>query len=143
MSELGPEPHPRRQSGLLIAIGVVVIVAIAAGLEWMQSDRTGSSSTTAAASPTTVAQNSAPTVPSDEIAKSLDQLRQQVKVLDAARQDLSQQLDATKRQLSETQGDLKLLSQQLGSISERFDGFSASRASARNGADPSQAKRTK
>ena len=44
-------------------IGVVVIIAIAAGLEWMQSDRTGSSSTTAAAPPTSPRSKSAASRP--------------------------------------------------------------------------------
>ncbi|MGE5396707.1 MAG: hypothetical protein ACM3MK_04130, partial [Chitinophagales bacterium] len=116
---------PRRRNEIIIAIVLVVVVAIAAGLAWTLSDRIGSSSTTAAVRPTptqnpprTVAENPPPAAPSGETLKSIDQLRQQVKDLDAARQDLSQkvkdldaarhdllqQLDATKRQLSETQG---------------------------------------
>jgi septal ring factor EnvC (AmiA/AmiB activator) len=140
MSELAPEPRPRGQTGLLIATVLVIIVAIVAGLVWKQTrDRTGPGSTTAAAPQTTPAQDRSTTVAQNAQAanssdKSLEQLRQQVKDLETARQDLSQKVDATKQQLSQNEGDIKLLSQQLGALSERVDGLSGSRASMPNGA---------
>jgi len=77
------------------------------------------------------------------MAKSLDELQQQVKDLEAARQALAQQLDGTKRQLSEAEGDIKLMSQQLGALSERVDGLSGSRASTTRGIDSNQRRRAK
>ena len=147
MSEIAPGHRPRGQTGLLMVIVLLIVFAIAAGLAWTLLDRSGSSSTTANVpltmpsgnSPRTVAQNPPSVAPSDEMAKSVGQLRQQMKDLDAARQDLSQQLDATKRQLSESQGDIKLLSEQLGALSQRVDALSSSRASIPN----ANAKRAK
>ena len=137
MSEFAPERRPHRRPGLLIAAGLVVVIATGAGLAWMQSDRALSNTTTAASPPQTsaqtprpgLAQSAPPVTPSDEPRAPLDQLKQQVNELDTDGKNLAQQLDATKRQLSETQGDLKLLSEQLGSLSERLDSLSASRAS--------------
>jgi chromosome segregation ATPase len=151
MSELAPEPRPRRRSGLLIAIGLVAIVAIGASVVWMQSYRALSNTTTEADPPQApeqtrqarIAQSPPQVAPSDDTLKSFDQLRQQVNDLDADRKDLSQQLDTTKRQLAETQGDLKLLSEQLGSLSERLDSLSASRASMPAGVDADQRKGAK
>ncbi len=148
MSELGPEPRPRGQTGLLVATVLVIVIAIAAGLVWKQTrDRASPSSTTTAASSTpsqngstTVAQSPQVTSSPD---KSLEQLREQVKDLEAARQDLSRQLDAAKRQLSENDGDIKLLSQQLGALSERVDGLSGSRASIPGGIEAGRRKRSK
>ncbi len=135
MSDLTPETRTRGQTGLLIATVIVIVVAIVAGLLWKQTrDRNGQGSTTTAASQTAPAQNRSTTVSQNTQATgssdaSLDQLRAQVKELEAARQSLAQQLEATKQQLSEHDGDIKLLSQQLGGLSERVDGLSGSRAS--------------
>ncbi len=149
MNELGPEPRPRGQTGLLVATALVIVIAIAAGLVWKQTrDRANPSSTTTAASQSTPSQNGSTTVAQSTQATSspdtsLEQLREQVKDLEAARQDLSQQLDATKRQLSANDGDIKLLSQQLGALSERVDGLSGSRASIPGGIEAGRRKRSK
>ncbi len=136
MSDLTPETRPPGQTGLLIATVIVIVVAIAAGLVWKQArDRNGPGSTTTAASQAAPAQNGSTTTVSQNTQRagssdpSLEQLKDQVKDLEAARQSLSQQLDATRQQLSEHEGDIKLLSQQLGGLSERVDGLSGSRAS--------------
>ena len=133
MSALTPETRP--PTGLLIATVLVIVVAIAAGLVWKQArDRNGPGSTRTAASQAAPAQNGSTTVSQNtqragSSDTSLEQLKDQVKDLEAARQSLSQQLDATRQQLSEHEGDIKLLSQQLGGLSERVDGLSGSRAS--------------
>ena len=141
MSDLTPETRPRGQTGLLIATVLVIVVAIAAGLVWKQTrDRNGPGSTTTAASQTAPAQNGSTTASQNtqragSSDTSLEQLKDQVKDLEAARQSLAQELDATRQQLREHEGDIKLLSQQLGGLSERVDGLSGSRASmARGGA---------
>ena len=147
MSDLTPETRPRGQTGLLIATVLVIVVAIVAGLVWKQTrDRSGPGSTTAASQTapaqnrsTTVSQNTQGSGSSDT---SLDQLKEQVKDLEAARQSLAQQLDATKQQLSQDEGDIKLLSQQLGGLSERVDGLSGSRASMPRGEGASRRKRS-
>lgn len=148
MSDLTPETRPRGQTGLLIATVLVIVVAIVAGLVWKQTrDRSGPGSTTTAASQTAPAQNRSTTVSqntqgSGSSDTSLEQLKEQVKDLEAARQSLAQQLDATKQQLSQDEGDIKLLSQQLGGLSERVDGLSGSRASMPRGEGASRRKRS-
>jgi uncharacterized protein HemX len=155
MTEM-PQGRSARTASILAAIAIILAIGAGTAL-WIQNQHdqtTASSSSTLASSKDTagqgpartVAQNtaSAPIAASDETAKSIEELKQKVQDLDAARQNQAQQLDATKQQLNEAQGDLKLLSQQVGAISARLNDLSNSAAAMpSNGAETKSSKRTK
>jgi chromosome segregation ATPase len=65
--------------------------------------------------------------------QALNELQQSVKGLQASQQHITDQLEVIQRQLASEQGERKLLSEQVGALSGRVDGLSASATSVTTG----------
>jgi Tfp pilus assembly protein FimV len=70
---------------------------------------------------------------SDDTMRSLNELQQSVRGLQASQQQMADQLELIQRQLASEQGERKMLSEQVGALSGRVDGLSTPATSVTTG----------
>ena len=123
---------------------VLTLILVAGGIGAFALWRSSETPTTQA-----VAQSPAPSVNKTAVPEqstaSINALKDAVARFDASLQQVSDELADLKRQLAREQGERKLLTDQLGSLSSRVDSLAASAASRADtiASEPSQKKRAK
>jgi hypothetical protein len=127
----------------LLAI-VLTLILFAGGIGAFALWRSSETPTTQA-----VAQSPAPPAPQtaapEQSTASINALKESVAGLEASRKQLSDEIVDLKRQLAAEQGERKMLTEQLGSLSSRVDSLAAPVASRADtvASEPSQKKRAK
>jgi TolA-binding protein len=116
--------------GLLLAV-----VGIGAVVFWANYRQLSAPSSMTTAQP--AAQPQAPSPPRaeafDDTMRSLNDLQQLVRGLQASQQQMADQLELIQRQLASEQGERKMLSEQVGALSGRVDGLSTPATSVTTG----------
>jgi peptidoglycan hydrolase CwlO-like protein len=138
--EINSEQSRSGRMVILVAL-LLSVVGIGAVVFWANYDQLSASLRTATTQPATQPQTpSSPPVPDDTM-RSLSALQQSVKGLQAAQQNMADQLDLVQRQLASEQGERKMLSEQVGALSGRVDGLSTSTNSVTTGSAPQSPKK--
>ncbi len=106
---------------------LILLIAVAGAFLW--TNYQGVSRSPVAAQPT--AQPSTPQEVADGTARqAVAALQQTVKDLQTAQLDAAEKISKLQRQISAEQGERKLLSEQLGALSARFESFQETNAQA-------------
>jgi uncharacterized protein HemX len=135
----------RSRWGRMVAIVVLLlsVVGIGAVVFWANYDQLSAPSRTATAQPAVQPQDPSPSrvEASDDTMRLLNELRQSVTGLQTSQQHMADQLELIQRQLASEQGERKMLSEQVGALSGRVDGLSASAPSVTTGTASQSAKK--
>jgi uncharacterized protein HemX len=131
MSDTSRETQPNPKSGersrsrrtVTSVVLLLFVVGISAVVFWATYGRLDALSRTATAQPQIEDPSHARVEASDDTMPSLHALQQSVQDLQAAQQRTADQLDLIQRQLASEQGERKLLSDQVGSLSGRVSGL--------------------
>jgi type VI protein secretion system component VasK len=126
---LTPGRRGKSRSGqtFIIVIALLLLAGVGSSVFWWNRSQTGEQSSAAAAQ--TSAQpdaSSAQAEASSSMMQSLNELQQSIKQLESSREETVNQLDEVKRQLATEQGERKMLAEQVGALSGRVNGLSAS-----------------
>jgi uncharacterized protein HemX len=126
---------------VVLVVLLLFVAGIGAGLVWANYDQFSALLRTATAQP--AAQLQAPPSPQlpDDTMQTLNALQQSVKGVQAAQQNMADQLELVQRQLASEQGERKMLSEQVGALSGRVDGLSTSAPSVTTGTAPQSPKK--
>jgi hypothetical protein len=127
MSDTSREIQPNPDSGVrsqsrrtVASVALLLAVAgISAAVFWATYGQLGALSRAATAQPQVQDPSQARVEASDDTMPSLHALQQSVQDLQASQQRTADQLDLIQRQLASEQGERKLLSDQVGSLSGR------------------------
>jgi uncharacterized protein HemX len=131
MSDTSRETQPNPNSGVRsrsrrtvtrVAL-LLAVVGISAVVFWATYGQLGALSRAATAQPQAQDPSQARVEASDDAMPSLHTLQQSVQDLQAAQQRTADQLDLIQRQLASEQGERKLLTDQVGSLSGRVSGL--------------------
>jgi uncharacterized protein HemX len=150
MSDSSGRTHPARErAGSPLTVGIllvaVLIVGIGAFAAWRNSvsarnDRLAQNSRPATTAAIDV--RSPATVP-DAALPSLHGFQQTVAALQSSQRQILDEIDGIKQKIASEQGERKLLTNQLGSLSVRLDELSAASASIAERASTAQAQRSR
>ncbi|MDB5606636.1 MAG: hypothetical protein JWP25_3536 [Bradyrhizobium sp.] len=128
---------------IVLVVLLLSVVGIGAVVFWANYDQLSASLRAATAQP--AAQPQAPSPPRveapDDTMQSLNALQQSVQGLQAAQQNMADQLELVRRQLASEQGERKMLSEQVGALSGRVDGLSTSATPVTTGTAPQSPKK--
>ena len=133
------QPSSSHKSGTGLLAIVLTLILVAGGIGAFALWQNTVTPTTQA-----VAQSPQPAAPEQSTA-SINALKESVAGLEASRKHVADEVVDLKRQLAAEQGERKMLTEQLGSLSSRVDSLAASAASRADtvASGPSQKKRTK
>ena len=132
--------HKSRTGPLAIVLTLILVAGgIGAFALWRSSERPVTEAV--AQSPALPAPQ---TAPPEQSTASINALKESVAGLETSRKQLSDEVADLKRQLGAEEGERKMLTEQLGSLSSRVDGLATSLTSrAEIATEPSQKKRAK
>ena len=151
MNDASGQPHPvKERSGspltAVLTVGLILVVAIVAGIGgfavWRNSvsasnDRVTRDSTPAFTVPVDVRSPAAAADP----APSVNDLRETVAALQSTQKQILDEIANIKQKIAAEEGERKLLTAQLGSLSVRLDELSAASASMSESATAGQSQK--
>jgi peptidoglycan hydrolase CwlO-like protein len=119
---------------------ILIVLVIAVGGAFLWTNYESLSKIPVAPQPT--AEPSTPReVADDKARQALAALQQTVKDLQTSQQDAAEKISKLQQQISAEQGNRKLLSEQVGALSARFDNFLETNAQATPASSPQPAKK--
>jgi len=131
-TQLTPGRRGKSRSGQtsIIVTVLLLLAGVGSAVFWWNRGQTGEQSRAAAAQTSTQPDASPPQAEaSNSTMQSLNELQQSIKRLESSREETVNQLDEVKRQLATEQGERKMLAEQVGALSGRVNGLSASASS--------------
>jgi uncharacterized protein HemX len=136
--------HSRLTVGLILA--AVLIVGIGAFAVWRNSELASNNKVTQISTPAATASDGPSQVAASSAALStVNELRETIAALQSTQKQILEEIASIKQKLASEQGERKLLTNQLGSLSVRMDELTAASASIAEGTSTGQSpkKRTK